>query len=62
VGTPLLKKNKDANDVRDSTEWEFYRKKHGLSKSTKIFICRGYHQFKQALIDRGWHENTEFYS
>ena len=39
-----------------------YRKKHNLSKKTKIFICKGYHTFKKALLERGWHENTDFHS
>lgn len=40
-------------------EWILYKKKFGLQKKTKIFICQGYASFKKALIDRGWHENTD---
>ena len=46
----------------DSTDWQAYRKKHKLGKKTKIFICPQFYHFKQALLDRGWHENTDRYS
>jgi hypothetical protein len=40
-----------------TTDWPQYRKRHGLKKTDKIFICKGYASFKKALIERGWHEN-----
>ena len=43
-------------------EWVLYRKRYGLTKLNKIFICKGYASFKKALLDRGWHENEDFYS
>ena len=43
-------------------DWVLYRKKHNLQKNTKIFICKGYGSFKKALVERGWHENTDFFS
>ena len=49
-------------DVQNSIEWTLYRKKHNLSKKTKIFVCKGYYSFKKALMERGWHENTDFHS
>jgi hypothetical protein len=27
-------------EVENSPEWTLYRKKHGLDKKTKIFICK----------------------
>lgn len=42
------------------TDWDLYRKRNRLKKNDKIFICRGYHTFKRALIKRGWHENPDF--
>ena len=48
--------------MKDSTEWTAYRKKHKLDKSTKIFVCPAFHHFKKALLERGWHENTDRYS
>ena len=39
-----------------------YRRRFGLDKKTKIFICKQYFSFKNALLDRGWHENTDFNS
>lgn len=47
------------DDVRNSPEWVQYRKQHGLDKNTKIFICKVYGSFKKALVERGWHENTD---
>jgi hypothetical protein len=45
--------------LNDTTEWSIYRKKNQLEKKTKIFICPAYHSFKEALLERGWHENTD---
>ena len=39
-----------------------YRRRFGLDKKTKIFICKQYGSFKKALLDRGWHENSDFNS
>lgn len=50
------------NDAQNSLDWTLYRKRHCLSKKTKIFICKGYGSFKRALFERGWHENTDFNS
>ena len=50
------------NDAQNSLEWTLYRKRHCLSKKTRIFICKGYGSFKKALFERGWHENTDFNS
>jgi len=33
-----------------------------LTKKDKIFICKGYKSFREALIERGWHHNTDFES
>ena len=52
----------DKFDVQNSTDWVVYRKRHNLDSKVKIFICKGYGSFKKALIERGWHENTEFNS
>lgn len=49
-------------EVQNSPEWVMYRKKHGLEKKTKIFICKQYGSFKKALLERDWHENTDFNS
>jgi len=42
------------------TDWDVYRKRNGLTKKDKIFICREYASFKKALKERGWHENKQF--
>lgn len=39
-----------------------YRRRFGLDKKTKIFICKQYFSFKKALLERGWHENPDFNS
>jgi hypothetical protein len=41
------------------TDWDLYRKRNNINKKTKIFICKEYRSFKKALIERGWHENTD---
>ena len=38
---------------------ETYKRRNGLKKNDKIFICKGYKAFKKALIERGWHENED---
>lgn len=43
-------------------EWAMYRKRFSLDRKTKIFICKQYFSFKKALLERGWHENTDFNS
>ena len=50
------------SDIENSIDWILYRKKHCLDKKVKIFICWGYASFKKALLQRGWHENTDFNS
>lgn len=50
------------HDIENSIDWILYRKKHNLDKKTKIFICWGYVSFKKALLERGWHENTDLNS
>ena len=37
-------------EVENSPEWALYRKKHGLDKKVKIFICKQYGSFKKALV------------
>ena len=44
------------------TDWDVYRKRHGLKKNTKIFICKEYYHFKKALLARDWVENTDYES
>lgn len=50
------------NDIENTMEWAMYRKRFGLDRKTKIFICKQYFSFKKALLERGWHENTDFNS
>lgn len=44
------------------TDWDVYRKRNGLKKRDKIFICKEYVSFKKALKERGWHENKDYNS
>lgn len=56
---PVFGGGNNRDNAQNSLEWTLYRKRHCLSKKTKIFICRGYGSFKRALFERGWHENTD---
>lgn len=44
------------------TDWDVYRKRNKLLKKDKVFICKEYHHFKKALVERGWHENSDYNS
>ena len=37
-------------EVENSPEWALYRKKNGLDKKIKLFICKQYGSFKKALL------------
>jgi hypothetical protein len=55
----LERLNKSMKSAPMITNWDLYRKRHNLNKKTRIFICKEYRSFKKALIERGWHENTD---
>jgi len=52
----------EQQEVENSPDWVMYRRRFGLDKKTKIFICKQYFSFKKALLERGWHENSDFNS
>lgn len=49
----------ERQEIENTPEWVMYRRRFGLDKKTKIFICKQYMTFKKALLERGWHENTD---
>lgn len=52
----------EPRNYRMICDWDLYLKRHNLPQGTKIFICFEYLPFKKALIERGWHENKDYFS
>ena len=56
----FLARNETKKKEETITDFNVFRKKHGLTPDIKIFIIRGgYGTLRKALVERGWYENPD---
>jgi tubulin monoglycylase TTLL3/8 len=55
-----LARNETKKKEETITDFNVFRKKHGITPDIKIFIIRGgYGTLRKALVERGWYENPD---